>query len=600
MSPRLLKPVAVMACVAILATALTACEAHQRPGGTRIETTSDIALRSEIPGEDSAAMAADESAVPAVAPTDYFMLRPMELTSDEMPAEGITLRAELPAELPEGAQARFAYFDEGTASWTPVETETDGRTVTATTTHLSMWSIVVTFLDDVSSVVKDRWDAAGAVWKEVGTRIGDSWAAWSAKGPGSWVYRQAGLLLGLQTEAPQCEGDWTQEPGLAWVDTAVITQLDGIPVENQSVLRCVGVDPEDGTRLQIKAAANRGFGFRVQFAAGLEPHVSWSYLADLATADVAALSELLSEELADVGPAGPVGAFQNLLVGTTEMSFSVSESEVRQAQATGERLVSFVRPDELQLATSVLLKMAFDLVEGVVSDEIVWMTVALAVRECIGANLPGEGADAATVASWAVGCLQSIVDQDFLEAVDDVTTEIATNKDARFSPKTKALFEAKDARTLFGKVLHALKWIDVVTFTLTMTDYSGERLDDPWGVDVTAAPLRPRWEDLEGTWCHADGNWCRRVAPGTHDGVITVFDAMMGDCIQGTSSSAEGGGVMLVYCPAGAATPADVPGAAPGLPPVDDDADFDRLFAYQGYGTITEFRHEDIRALGGA
>jgi hypothetical protein len=579
---------AALVSVALTATVLTACVPDPHADGTRIETTSDVALEASYP-EDGSVFEAAREAVDNVATSANLMLRPVELTTtDTIPSGGITLQATLPADLPAGAVVRFAYVDEETATWAPVPTEVSGTTVSTTTDHLSMWTVVVSFTDATWSTATVDWDAAGAHWTDVGAQVGESWAAWSSMGPGSWVYRNAGLMLGLQADAPQCDGDIHQEPGLEWVDQAVISQLTGIPIENQSVLSCVGVDPEDPTRLQIKAAANRGFGFRVEFASVIDPEVQWSYLENLATADTAALFDLLSDGALNASATEPVALFQNLLVGTTEMSFSVTEASVRAAQTTGEHLVSFQRPDELQMAVSVLVNLLVSALEGEVGGEIALAGVVLGVRDCMGANLPGEWGNAAAASAWAFGCLQSIVDEDFFTSVDTLTTQAAANKDASFSPNITAIFGTEDNRKLFGKVLHALKWIDVVALMLTMTDYWGERTDNPWWVDVVAKG--PDWSGYNGTWCNIYGECALAIeSPSVVISAPTAFSttktfaggyslagsgALVGNspgCEEIGLTGRSDGAIALVACPAGTAyTGAGIPNCGCGLETIDE------------------------------
>lgn len=482
--------VAFLASVALMVSLLTACSPAPA-NATHIQTTSDVKLNAVYPAPEALSEAARGS-VAEIPLGSHFMLRPVELTTpDEFPAEGITLTATLPAALPDNATARFAYLDEESGLWVPTDTTVSGTTVTTTTTHLSLWTIIVSLPADIAESVVSGWN--DFVQDPIST-VSDAWAAWSTHGPGAWIYHTTGQLFSIQGDAPECEGDIYNHPDLEWVDKATVSQLTGIPVENQSVLRCVGVDPEDSTKLQIKAVANRGYGFSVQFASGINPSVTWSYFEDLATGDLDAFAALVSHTYLSLTS---LDLMKNLLVGTTEMSFSVSEQEVRTAHASGEPLVSFVRPDEAQMALSIGTKILFDAIEDELPVSL--FTVMFAMRDCVGANLPDERGNALSVGTWMLDCVRAVVDDEFLSDVDEATTAIAKNKDASFSPAITKVFGSKDARTLFGKAMNALKWLDLVILTLTMTDYWGERTDNPWWVDVAAKEID--LTPLNGTWC---------------------------------------------------------------------------------------------------
>ncbi|ANG85040.1 hypothetical protein [Microbacterium aurantiacum] len=118
-----------------------------------------------------------------------------------------------------------------------------------------------------------------------------------------------------------------------------------------------------------------------------------------------------------------------------------------------------------------------------------------------------------------------------------------------------------------------------------------------------AAEPTARWEDVEGTWCGITYPSCTPIVLGTtvtEWGTSTItFEAELGECFAGIGADDPGSGANIVYCPAGAPTPAEVPGAEPGMPPTDDNVAFDRVFIYQGYGTAAWFREQDVAAVRG-
>jgi hypothetical protein len=82
-------------------------------------------------------------------------------TTFEKPVE---LTIELNKTLPEGMDAKMAWLDEDADKWVPLEdSEVDGTTVTATTTHFTMFAIVLTAAGQTGGMCDafEEWDACG-------------------------------------------------------------------------------------------------------------------------------------------------------------------------------------------------------------------------------------------------------------------------------------------------------------------------------------------------------------------------------------------------------------------------------------------------------
>ena len=570
-------PVAV-ATILVAVLALSGCG----PSGDRQISATGATVTTEFPDLNTAAADAGRAAM-EVMPGDYLMLRPAELTAaTPIPPEGLTLHVTLPAALPDGALARFAFFDDELGVWVPVETVVEGTRATAVVTHLSLWSIVITGAGDLLGEVAEAFRGAGAAMTEFVAAVGDEYVnglkEWSVNGPGAWIYRQTGLLLGMQAAAPKCEGG----PLPGWVESTVISKLMGIPEESQSVLRCVGVDPNDTELVQIKAVANRGYGFPIEFASGVVPkNMSWSVLEGVSFADISELLDVLADNAAN-------GVFQDpraFLSGTSEIAFSVSEADVRLVEE-GQPLVYFPKASPGQAALSVLSKYVFDQTTDAIPG---FVGLVLALNECDPHGLPLEGEPAEWIA-YLLGCVETISDTEFQEKLGKFVTENATATDW---PKPVAKLWEGDSVKLVRKALSALKWVDVVVLGLTLVDYLGERDDIPWRVGIVPVPRAVAvWEDVNGTWCDS-GNaadcWTINL-PTDRDGHPIEFGRAENGCFTGYVNypEYEGHGDVFFYCPA-------------GVPSLDrggqrHNPNFDRMWRGPGIEPSTWFREDELTA----
>ncbi|MCK6068365.1 MULTISPECIES: hypothetical protein [Microbacterium] len=571
-APRL----ALLTIVLVAVAGLTAC-APSDPAASITAKAEGVTVTVAAPpgADDDAVVAPAVAAALELAPGEYLMARPAEITADgEIPASGVALSMTLPQELPADASGAFAYFDETAEDWMPVPTTMEGAVATATVDHLSLWTLVVTGPQEVLADLAEGFAEAGEGIVEVAEGVGDSVADgltwWSQEGPGDWIYRQGGLLLGIQTEAPDCGPG----PLPAWVAHTDISILTGYSESHFAVLRCVGAaaDPE---RVLVKAAMNRGYGFAVSFAQDVVPaDLEWTVGDDLVALDADALGELFAAAAAGGGYLDPA----DVLIGTTEVSFTVGEEEVR--ALGGQPVVQFAQAAPEQAVLSVVYKALIGMVEDSMGAVV---GTILAMRDCDPGDLTAQS-DTTAWAGWVVACLQAVGDEDFQKGIDEMATRAAGQE--AWPEEIERLWTAEGTKTL-RKALSALKWIDVVSLGLTLIDYAGD--DDPYYVAIAAVDLpaaNPVWEDIDGTWCAADGSSCFAITlPGASTGELVEFEGMREGCFAGFIYDPATTGANIMYCPAGAATPAAEAPMFEG-----DDATRDRLWVWQGFGAPTWFR----------
>lgn len=478
---------------------------------------------------------------------NYLMLRPSEIYSDgELPESGAELRITLPADLPEGVAAFFAYYDNLERAWVPIATEVDGRKLSASVDHFSLWTVIVTGAQDTIEAIADTFQAVG---ETIGDETVNFVTWWSTEGPGEWIYRIGGMVLGLQGEAPVCDTGPLPE----WVDEVTIAKLEGIPENNQSVLRCVGVDPSSPELLQVKAVANRGYGFAMDIADGVTPHnMKWSLLSDYSQSMIVGFSNLLAARLNEQLFLDP----RDTILGTTEVSFSVSWEDVA-ALEPGEHLVSFAPLAPFGAVMSYGYRWALEWT----SDQIAAMTGVWSVLEaCYFTQVPDTD-DLGEIAAAFTNCT-GILDEVYFESLLD---DIASGAAQTDIPELQYLATDSGKKAL-KTVRGMLKWIDAVSIGLTLIDYAGERTDDVWYIDVEAADI-PSWADAAGTYCSAadpDGMCYTIDYPRIwfDESDIWMFDEkthLIGDCIWANTYRPAGqhGGSNVTFCPAGTATPYD-------------------------------------------
>lgn len=570
-----------------------------------------VDLVSSPPTSEQAAALADLGA------PGYLALHPFAAV-DPSQEEELELALTLPEELPAGAFATFATFDGETGAWEPVATTIAEDAVTVTARALPMtapaagasvnsglWTVVVGGTDSAMASLGEAFDQVGAQIGEVGDAVDGWWQEASADGSADltlgsqWVMRTAREILGTGADAPECA------PGaVPWIDETVISDnamIAGLGVEggNAAVLLCAGPDPSDPSKLQVRAAANRSYGFPVVFPDGMQPSTAGMDALDVST------SVLIEAGYAAIASGGDLllnpGRF---ILPSQTYSFSVDEDTVRASQertASG-LVVEYALPTLPQVLLSGVLGAALaeldpeDFFGGALG-------VFFLARDCDVTRWQAGTAWTDFVNGVSV-CAQTL-DSD---AVQNAATDVARTASGESADRAAEFVGggAEKARRILGK----LAWMTLFSLAQSAIDYVGdvgtEEVSDmpAWFVNATlAAAPSVRWEDVAGTWCGISFASCTDIVPGTTQsefGTSTLtFENMMGDCFAGIEVYDQGSGVNVVYCPAGAATPAEIPGTEPGLPPRDDDAEFDRVFVYQGYGTAAWFRRDELAAVRG-
>lgn len=614
-------------------------------GGQRPDSVA-VPVTGSIDGEpvDLLAFPLDEAQMQALAdlsPHGYVAMQPFIIAGPDARSGAVALDLTLPVDLPDGAFATFAYLDLTIGEWMPVATriDDDGRTIVAeppasglpaadgsgdetTIATVSLraparmpfdpatqiWTVVIGGIGDAVDTVGDAIGEAGAAIVEIADAAGEQWektvADWNADFTlgAQWLMRVQRDVLGTGADTPECSPD--VDGAVPWVsetltsDNAMIAGL-GVEGGNAAVLICVGPDPADPSLLQVRAAANRSYGFPVVLADGLATTSAGMDVPDSSAAELIGTAYSLVASSADLllNP----GAF--ILPGQS-FSLTVDEAAVRSSHELtgGNQIVAYPLPAFPQVLLSGFLGAAMEELDP--DDLFAWsMSVFFLMRDC-------------DVATWAVGapwteligsistCLE-VLDSDTLQ---NTASEFARSASGESADAAAAFVSggAEKARTVIGK----LKWLALFSAAQTVSDHIAdvgveELTDRPaWYVNVitTEAPA-VRWEDIAGTWCGLTAP-CIDLVPGTTQtewGTSTLaFDRMMGECFAGSETSDPGSGAMVVYCPAGAATPAEIPGSDVGLPPGDDNPAFDRVFIYQGYGTIAWFRQSDLEAVKGS
>ncbi|QEW01229.1 hypothetical protein F6J84_14745 [Microbacterium caowuchunii] len=575
----------------------------------------------------------------------YLALHPFQRVGDgELPEGDGELRSELPVNLPEGAIATFAYYDAESASWMPAPTSIgdDLRTIRtavssggasadpaaagppvmslastgtaasrATTVAVptgplgGLWTIVVTgtaaAVEAANSALNEAGVAAAGFVEDLGENTAAAWADFSSDfALGSqWAMRATHVLLGNSADIPECEPD--SEGAVPWVqdslksDNAAVSGF-GLDGGNAAVLICVGPDPDDSSRLQVRAAANRSYGFPVVFADGLTTVYAGMDALEPSTSDLIGAGYQMIADGASLllNP-------QTFILPTRTYTFVVEEDAVRASQQLTQtaQIVEFPMPSFPEVLLSGTLGAALEELDP---DDVFAgaLGVFFLARDCDFTQLKPEN-DWATTANWISTCVGAL-DSDTLQGA---AVEVAGKASGEAAEKAQKFVGGAASKA--GSVVSKLAWLTITSAIQSTIDYIGDVGTEAvseypaWFVILTLNAPAAKWDDFAGTWCRADGSFCHDYRPGTVAtawGTSTIRQTgMMGDCFEGLGEDDPGSGAMVVYCPAGVPTPEDVPGEDIGLPPADDNVDFERLFVYQGFGNHAKFRQTDLAAL---
>lgn len=430
----------------------------------RFPPAPDTLVRASAPGVRVAATPSDLD-VPALSaldeiPGSFVALRPTSLESDgPLPEGGATLEFTFHDALPGDVTATFAWYDESEGVWNPIHTTltSDRRTLRATTTHLSHWTVSA----GGSEPSLDQFLA------DVGQWFADSWEAWASSEPGTWVYRQSALTLGIGAPEPECA-----TPTPEWVEDVLWAQRTHGAV-NSSILTCFGGDPLNPKILEVRVAANRAFGFPVHFAEGLDtvyagPH-GWDQ-------SIIQMVKIFGDYYRDHASSGLLFVPTSFVPATAEYRISVSASQVRALETP--TIAEFPKPHPGQALVSALIKFMSDEIGSNHTAPLVGVLIALS--DCDVTVYPGPDAEVAEHLGWITACLTAVGDEDFLKNV----AALDTSAGGKVSALTQQFLDTDFAK----KFLRAVKWLAAVQLGLTVVDYLGEPEETVWFVGATAKP----------------------------------------------------------------------------------------------------------------
>lgn len=484
-----------------------------------------LAVRAEGVGIDVAEAAYDPAiatATDVLVPTGFVALRPMDVVADgELPASGVHLSWTSPVALPADTSVTFAYWDPDLSIWVPEHTtlSDDGRTVSATVSHLSIWNVFFDAAEEVSG-------AFGDLMTDVGDSMAEAWERGNAQ-----LFRLSRELLGNAASNPTCT-----EPAPSWVAEAFATDnvdvdygLGGEASGIAAVLLCAG-QSVDGL-LEVRAAANRGYGFPVVFADGVTPVTAGATSID------ATISAVLSTGAARFfdGAGNFAVSPETFVYATQEYAATFDEATVR--AAGGGRIVSFELPTIAQVIVSSTLKLAMDTL-GDGSDIVTGILAVLSIVQSCDLGDLGDAPDSAAVTVWLSACAAALEPDHIADAVDVVAEDVFATNDPAIADRLRG--NADLVRTVLGK----LKFLLIFSTAQTLTDYLGDLITEDvstypaWFVQIALAPERPELSSLHGTYTwRADGGYTSYgLGP---DGIALVDCSGCGDATAGTRLAAS-------------------------------------------------------------
>ncbi|KAA9134511.1 hypothetical protein [Microbacterium caowuchunii] len=453
-------------------------------------TLSVTALGTDITVGEATVEPEAATAFATAVPSTYLALRPLEISAEgEIPESGVTLSLALAEPLPAAAAATFVYYDEEIATWVPEYTTVseDRLTLTAVVHHLSAWSVFTSAVDDAAA-------AFGEFVEDVAAGVGESIDRGSRQ-----LFRFTHELVGNSADNPECTGTapwWVQDTILSDNNDVDLGLGEGGEGTN-AVLLCVGSSADDPEILELKAAANRGYGFPITMSEGVRPLTAGPSSLD---PNVRSFLQFASSYLSDLGGTN-VFAPDQFVFATQEYTATFDEQTLRQAGVG--RLLSFDLPGLDQVLLSAGLKWALDKFEG--NDVVAGiMTVLSMVRDCEMGELNASRTPTETIA-WLTACASSLDYQSIGEAMDVVATEVAYDDEALAAAM-------KDKAQVVRKATDMFKGVLIITIAQTLIDYAGDSLTEnvtsypAWFVQVTLTPERPTLQDMYGTYTQDSGN----------------------------------------------------------------------------------------------
>lgn len=507
-------------------------------GGTLTVRASSIDLEA-VP---TALTPEQASAMASLYVAEYVASSPVSITTTgEIPESGVTLELTLDEPVPEGVIATFAYFDEETGMWVPELSmlSEDRRTLRATVDHLSDWNAFFTGIGE-------GWNSfvtgAGDLLSDVGQGFADTIDRGSQQ-----FYRFTHELLGNAADAPACTGEapyWLREVSVSrntGIDLGIGEGAEGI----NAVLMCSGTD-ETGTKLVIKAAANRGYGFVVELPDAMTPTPSftpeglaWEGAGFASTLDetvsgvfdaLYALSVEMDTEQFVLHPRAFVPPTETITYVIDKEQFEESYDEIVANPGSG-RIIEVVTPNLFQFFMSLGMRFV---TESLGPDEVAGMGPELAVavwsmwNSCDIEELSERGNEVPSAqligdTTWLAECLDSL---EPFEIEQNIATMGTFAEDVLESPPMADSIRVRGSQ--LDMVVKNLKWLAIAAYAQSTVDYIGDVITDvgsgvPAGFAYAVGypPGSVYWQEVatEGCWYHAEGapRGCTTVPTSSRD-----------------------------------------------------------------------------------
>lgn len=302
-------------------------------------------------------------------------------------------------------------------------------------------------------------------------------------------------LLGNAADMPECSEGlpiWVAEQLMS--DNAEVKFLlrDGAD-GNAAVLLCMGTDPENPALLQVKAAANRGYGFPVVYREGVVP----------VEAGISSLEKTLAG-LLNTGAAVFFDSSSNWSLSPSEFVYSTQEftatfDEQNLRDAAVGRIIEFELPNIAQVLVSSTLKLAWEEVgEGDVA--VAGLIGAFSMVQNCDFTQVAEMIDPTEITVWTTNCASALDERTMAAAID-----VASEGLAKFN-HPKLLKNSKERTKIFKKVLNKLKFLIIFSTAQTVIDYMGDWLTEDvssypaWYAQVVLKPEQPKLESMYGQY----------------------------------------------------------------------------------------------------
>lgn len=324
-------------------------------------------------------------------------------------AGGVRISVALPTAAAVNQSVTLAYWDTAALAWRPVTSalSPDRRTVSATVTHFSWWTALISNVDNF-----------------------------------------AGSLLDTRVDAPTCSSpvpSWVQKDGVVFLDD-----------QNAPLRWCAGHDPANAALLVVKVRINRGYGMTVRNTA--TPAWSWNSFVNQDALEITKsifhdVDDTVQRELeAIVGLGGGGG---QIVPGGDEADFGFTETAVRNSDRGGEGLLTVDQPDPAQIAMSMFSEAISD---SVSDTPIGYATTVLGISHC----LTSFSKDLSKLSSTLYDCANTLKEQ-IEQEMDSTLAKSGAKWLAKMSPKEIATLAHKAVGKFFAYGLLAQTFFQAAT-----------------------------------------------------------------------------------------------------------------------------------------